>query len=225
MCLIGAMVAVPGSGASLQTTVQTKSGQFEVRALTVVFKRASVRRPSHERRWRPRVTRPWTAVRVCQQFGPQCPQPGNFAPRGRGGAATAPMPSSEDCLTLNVWTPAKSNSARLPVMVWIHGGGFTIGSGARHSGEMLAGRGTVVVTFNYRLGALGFLAHPGLRVNRTGVSGTTDCSIRSPRSRGFGQHRGWRNPANVTLFGNQRAPPPVRALSWYLRSHKGCSIA
>jgi para-nitrobenzyl esterase len=74
------------------------------------------------------------------------------------------MPPSEDCLTLNVWTPAKSGGERLAVMVWIHGGAFNIGSGAvpRASGEMLAARGVVVVTLNYRLGALGFLAHPGL---------------------------------------------------------------
>ena len=73
-------------------------------------------------------------------------------------------PASEDCLTLNVWTPAKSSGDRLPVMVWIHGGGFNFGSvtSPRVDGTNLARRGVVVVSFNYRLGALGFLAHPAL---------------------------------------------------------------
>jgi para-nitrobenzyl esterase len=71
---------------------------------------------------------------------------------------------SEDCLFLNVWTPAKSAGERLPVMVWIHGGAFTCGSGSDElcDGAALAHKGVVVVTFNYRLGVLGFLAHPGL---------------------------------------------------------------
>ncbi len=72
---------------------------------------------------------------------------------------------SEDCLYLNVWTPAAPGiSARLPVMVWIHGGGFVVGSGAepRYDGARLAARGIVVVTVNHRLNALGFLAHPEL---------------------------------------------------------------
>jgi para-nitrobenzyl esterase len=73
-------------------------------------------------------------------------------------------PASEDCLTLNVWSPAKSSGDRLPVMLWIHGGGFNFGSvtGPRVDGTNLARRGVVVVTLNYRLGALGFLAHPAL---------------------------------------------------------------
>ncbi len=77
-----------------------------------------------------------------------------------GGAST-----SEDCLYLNLWTPAAPGTgARLPVMVWIHGGGFVVGSGAeaRYDGARLAARGIVVVTVNHRLNALGFLAHPEL---------------------------------------------------------------
>jgi para-nitrobenzyl esterase len=116
------------------------------------------------------------------------------------------MPSSEDCLTLNVWTPAKSSGERLAVMVWIHGGAFNIGSGAvpRVSGEMLAARGVVVVTLNYRLGALGFLAHPGLsRESDRRVSGNYGLLDQIAALQwvhaniaAFGG-----NPANVTLFG------------------------
>ena len=72
---------------------------------------------------------------------------------------------SEDCLYLNIWTPAApGENARLPIMVWIHGGGFVVGSGAepRYDGARLAARGIVVVTANHRLNALGFLAHPEL---------------------------------------------------------------
>ena len=82
----------------------------------------------------------------------------------RARAGWRAEPASEDCLTLNVWTPAKSSGERLPVMVWIHGGGFTAGSVTlpRLDGTNLARRGVVVVQFDYRLGALGFLAHPAL---------------------------------------------------------------
>ena len=71
---------------------------------------------------------------------------------------------SEDCLYLNVWTPARPGTERLPVMVWIYGGGFQAGSASepRQDGEKLAGKGVVVVSFNYRLGVFGFLAHPEL---------------------------------------------------------------
>jgi para-nitrobenzyl esterase len=93
------------------------------------------------------------------------------APAGRQGAAQAPppgiggqQPTSEDCLFLNVWTPARSASDRLPVMVWIHGAGLTGGSGSepRYDGEELSKRGAVVITINYRLGPFGWLAHPDL---------------------------------------------------------------
>ena len=71
---------------------------------------------------------------------------------------------SEDCLYLSVWTPAKTASERLPAMVWIHGGGYASGAGdeKRHDGSVLASKGVIVVTINYRMGALGFLSHPEL---------------------------------------------------------------
>jgi len=88
----------------------------------------------------------------------------------RGGGQAAPagigaqQPMSEDCLFLNIWTPARSTSDRLPVMVWIHGAGLTGGSGSepRYIGEELSKKGAVVITINYRLGPFGWLAHPEL---------------------------------------------------------------
>jgi len=106
-------------------------------------------------RWSPPgPVAPWTATRACAAFGPACPQP-NQDPRGT---------YSEDCLTLNVWTPAKRAGAGLPVMVWIHGGGFQFGSSAQpeYDGANLSRKGVVVVTINYRLGPLGYFAHPEL---------------------------------------------------------------
>ena len=83
------------------------------------------------------------------------------APGGRGPAGP---PNSEDCLFLNVWTAAKSASEKHPVMVWLHPGGYTSGSGAAPGtdGENLAMKGAVLVTINYRLGIFGFFSHPEL---------------------------------------------------------------
>ncbi|MEQ1930681.1 MAG: carboxylesterase family protein, partial [Parvularculaceae bacterium] len=97
-------------------------------------------------------------VRLADVFSPICPQTGVYPPDA------APEPMSEDCLALNIWTPAAPSAETLPVMVWIYGGGLVNGSGSTplYWGDRLAARGVVVVTFNYRLGALGFLAHPAL---------------------------------------------------------------
>ena len=84
---------------------------------------------------------------------------------GQAPAGVAPQqPTSEDCLFLNIWTPARTAAERLPVMVWIHGAGLTGGSGSepRYNGEELSKKGAVVITINYRLGPFGWLAHPEL---------------------------------------------------------------
>jgi para-nitrobenzyl esterase len=109
-------------------------------------------------RWQaPKPVAHWDGVRKADEFGPICTQ----AAGGRGGA---PPKMSEDCLYLNIWTAAKSPTERRPVLVWIHPGGYTSGSGSAPGtdGENLAKKGLVVVTINYRLGALGFFAHPEL---------------------------------------------------------------
>ena len=112
-------------------------------------------------RWRPpEPAAAWSGARDASNVGPICLQIYNPKDNGVG-----PLPASEDCLTLNVWTPAKGR-ARLPVMVWIHGGGFVNGSGTAplYDGTALARQGVVVVTLNYRLGRFGFFAHPALTV-------------------------------------------------------------
>jgi para-nitrobenzyl esterase len=115
--------------------------------------------PVGDLRWRvPQAAPSWSGTRDATKFGPICPQ----VPRPAGKLAHETHPQSEDCLTANVWTP--NVSARLPVMVWIYGGAFREGGAAfsLYDGTPLAQHGVVVVTFNYRLGWLGFLDLPAL---------------------------------------------------------------
>jgi para-nitrobenzyl esterase len=116
--------------------------------------------PVGDLRWKAPVPRPrWTGTRAATDFGPACVQP--QAPNATVYSG-APMPVSEDCLTLNVWTPANAKNA--PVMVWIHGGALVTGSSREpmYDGRKLAERGIIAVSINYRLGVLGWLAHPWL---------------------------------------------------------------
>ena len=111
-------------------------------------------------RWKPpQPAANWPGIRSATSFGSHCMQPKLYADmifRDPG--------QSEDCLTLNVWTPALNKDAHLPVMVWIYGGGFTTGgtSEPRQDGEHLARKGVVVVSMNYRLGVFGFFSLPGI---------------------------------------------------------------
>jgi para-nitrobenzyl esterase len=105
-------------------------------------------------RWRaPQPAKGWTGIKEAIKFAP-APMQGGNPPSGK----------SEDCLYLNVWTPAKSNDERLPVLVWIYGGGFSFGSTSEpvYDGANLAKKGVVLVSIAYRVGPLGFLAHPAL---------------------------------------------------------------
>jgi len=116
--------------------------------------------PVGERRWRaPAPVVPWSGVREASSFGAACMQ---AEPMLRQMGSTQPM--SEDCLFLDVWTPAASPAEKLPVIVWIHGGGYTGGapSVALYDGANFARQGVVFVSLAYRLGAFGFLASPGL---------------------------------------------------------------
>ena len=112
-------------------------------------------------RWKPpQSALPWRGVRPCTAFGPSCAQLELSRPSHRAQSGNM----SEDCLYLNVWTPNERSEAPLPVMVWIHGGGFVGGSGSadESNGGALARKGVVAITINYRLGPFGFFAHPRL---------------------------------------------------------------
>jgi len=132
--------------------------------------------PVGELRWKAPINpTPWSGAKVCDKFPAISVQAGN--PSGsfyqKEYYPTQPQ-MSEDCLYLNVWTPAESVEANLPVMVWIHGGGYMLGYGHEISidGEAFCKRGVILVTINYRLGAMGFFAHPELsKGNDKDVSG------------------------------------------------------
>ncbi len=122
--------------------------------------------PVGELRWAPpRKPAPWSAPKAAVAFGPSCPQ-GPPVASLLAGAASGPV--AEDCLTLNVWAPVGARGA--PVMVWLHGGGNEQGGSAvpYYNGTSFARVGVVLVTVNYRLGPLGFFAHPALVKNAEG---------------------------------------------------------
>jgi para-nitrobenzyl esterase len=162
-------------------------------------------------RWRPpQPVTAWTTERSAERFGDDCMQ-NRFAL----DSAPSRQDMSENCLYLNVWAPARKPPAPLPVMVWIHGGGFVIGSGAPYDGAALARQGVVVVTLNYRLGRFGFFAHPALIAEHpdepTGDYGYMDqiAALKWVR-RNIAALGG--DPGNVTLFGESAGGGSVLAL-------------
>lgn len=177
----------------------------------VVFKGIPYAAPPTGRlRWRaPQPAVKWEGVRRMDQFGQVCTQPVRTNPKeARGG---------EDCLTLNIWTPAKTAGDKLAVMVWVHGGGFRDGTGSMllHDGEALAKKGVLLVTINYRLGALGFLAHPELTKesdrNASGNYGLLDAiAALQWVQRNIAAFGG--DPAKVTVFGQSAGSMAVSCL-------------
>lgn len=156
------------ASAAIDAPIRIDSGLIEgIPALTpgvMVFEGIPYAAPPvGELRWKPpQPVEPWPVPRNVDRYGPACLQyymgPSSTAFFGDYEA------KSEDCLYLNVWTPARNSNDRLPVLVWIHGGGYMVGSGTErlHHGDNLASKGAVVVTFNYRLGVFGFFALPEL---------------------------------------------------------------
>jgi para-nitrobenzyl esterase len=170
--------------------------------------------PVGDLRWRPpQPVRPWVGVRDCFSFGPAAVQ--QELP-GLGGAVTGPQ--SEDCLYLNVWSPATEPSRRLPVMVWIHGGGFVSGTAdlGLQSAASLCRRGDVVlVSVTYRLGVFGYFALPSLSQESpqhvSGNYGTLDqiAALRWVR-RNIAAFGG--DPRRVTIFGESAGGQSVLSL-------------
>ena len=158
----------------------------------------------------PQPVEPWEGVREAKQFGPISLQAPNEMLEALLPVSDPPQPQSEDCLYLNVWTPGLDDSAR-PVMVWIHGGAFTIGSGSEdyYDGANLASRGDVViVTINYRLGALGFLNLPALGETNFGMRDQI-AALKWVQENiaNFGG-----DPGNVTIFGESAGGMSVGSL-------------
>jgi para-nitrobenzyl esterase len=190
------------------------SGTTVAGGLVRVYKGISYAAPPvGQLRWRaPQPVTPWKGVRQAAEFGPSCPQADRSQLVGERIGKT-----SEDCLTLNVWAPVNPPGRRVPVMVWIHGGAFTQGASSlpAYDGEALARHGAVVVTFNYRLGPLGFFAHPLLTKESgheaSGNYGLLDqlAALRWVKAniRGFGG-----SPDRVTVFGESAGAVSIGCL-------------
>jgi para-nitrobenzyl esterase len=169
--------------------------------------------PVGELRWKgPQPVRTWHGARSAAAFAPSCMQAMDML-KIFGG----PEDISEDCLYLNVWTSAKSARQRLPVMVWITGGGFAFGATnlPLYDGKSMAQRGVVLVSIAYRVGPLGFMAHPALTREGGGSSGNYGLAdqvaglkwVRANVAR-FGG-----DPANVTIFGESAGGISVSMLA------------
>ncbi|HSW40262.1 MAG TPA: carboxylesterase family protein, partial [Acidobacteriota bacterium] len=166
--------------------------------------------PVGDLRWKaPAPVQPWTGIRKADAFGPACMQ--------AAGSMGNTAPVSEDCLYLNVWTPAKKPGEKIPVIFWIHGGGFSGGSTSTpmYDGSGFAKKGVVLVSVAYRVGPFGFLAHPELSRESgmgSGNYGLEDMIaglkwVRENISRFGGDH------ANVTIFGHSAGGMAVSMLA------------
>ena len=178
-----------------------------------------------EHRWRPpHPATSWEGVRSAAEFGPICPQnPRSDLPFDLG-------PQSEDCLNLNIWTPRnQAGREKWAVMVWIYGGNFRSGAGSwpNYDGARLARKGVVVVTFNYRLGYLGLLAHPSLNETRQGEPIANYALMDQIAAlkwvqRNIAAFGG--DPGRVTIFGESAGGVSVN-FCWHHRRPRACFTA
>jgi para-nitrobenzyl esterase len=216
--VLAAALILFGSGSAYAAKVALKIDQGVLNGETEddvqVFKNIPyVAAPIGDLRWRaPQPGPVWTGARDATEFGPVCPQnqhPSAFIPK---------LPYAEDCLSLNVWSPNTTSATKLPVMVWIYGGAFVTGGSAipLYDGTDLAKRGVVIVSFNYRLGELGFLAHPALASEHTSDEATGNFGLLDQIAalkwvqKNIAAFGG--DPNNVTIFGESAGGMSVNDL-------------
>jgi para-nitrobenzyl esterase len=212
----GTCLCAAASGADNGPVVSLDSGKVrgEATASVAAFKGIPFAQPPlGALRWRPpQAPAAWHDLRAARNYGPDCmqvPFPGDAAPLG--------VTPAEDCLYLNVWTPAQFAGQKLPVMVWIYGGGFVNGGSSPpvYDGSAFARDGVVLVSFNYRLGSFGFFAHPALSAEQSGGPlgnyGYMD-QIAALKwvQRNVARFGG--DPHNVTVFGESAGGISVNAL-------------
>jgi para-nitrobenzyl esterase len=217
-CAAAAPTASPGQNSSRAPVVRTADGSVRGKTAGAAAEYLGIpyaTPPVGALRWQPpRPAVPWHGVRDATSFAPHCPQPA-LSP---GAGST-----SEDCLYLNVFAPADASERNLPVMVWVHGGSLLTGESNDYNPAALVRNGVIVVTINYRLGALGFLADKALAAAPGGPAGDYGLMDQQAALRwvqrnigGFGG-----DARDVTLFGEsagglsvlaQLASPSARGL-------------
>jgi len=180
--LASALLSVPfAASAQLTGPVQTEQGAVQgapgkVEGVTVFKNIPFAAPPVGDLRWKlPQPPASWDGVRDATQYGDVCmqnPAPQRFPPNAATDTENF-TGMSEDCLNLNIWTPAKRAGENLPVMVWLYGGAYNEGGGNApfSEGDPLAAKGVVMVTFNYRVGPFGFFSHPELTAEGGGAAG------------------------------------------------------
>lgn len=211
--VFGVLVSCLCISSAMAVTVDAPAGKFSGVELADTYSFRGIpyaQAPVAELRWQePKALAPQRKLADVSTYGPICPQPSS--------ASVSDYPQSEDCLNLNITTPKIRSEQGLPVMLWIHGGGFQKGSGrsVKTEASRLAAKGVVVVTINYRLGLLGRFAHPALSAELAGKPsanyGLMDqvMALRWVRDniKSFGG-----DPNRVTIFGNSAGGVSVNYL-------------
>lgn len=214
------------TGSAQNTVLSVEGGQIDgipsgTEGVTVYRGIPYAAPPVGDLRWKlPQPVLPWQGVRLCDSFGPASLQSGQTEGSfyWKEFFQAGEPEKSEDCLYLNVWTPAAGkNNAKLPVMVWIHGGAFMNGYGyeIEFGGDAYAKKNVILVTINYRLGMCGFLSHPLLNTENGG-KGSGNYGLFDQLAalqwvkkniKAFGG-----NPDNITVFGQSAGAGSVQAL-------------
>ena len=213
---------INGNGV-VQTAFGTVQGTEEKEGMTLFRGIPYAAPPVGARRFRPpEPPMPWQGIRKCAEWGAACAQPTPHTPQTPYGVefyfgGDYPPAMDEDCLYLNLWTPAASETEKLPVMLWLHGGGAQTGYGHEREfdGTSLCTQGVILITINYRLNLFGFFAHPELSAeNAFGASGNYGLmdQIQALRWIRENVHAFGGDADNITLFGQSSGGRAVQAL-------------